>query len=124
MDKQLGVKISDNNFERLFDDLVIIFKFIRTKSQILVRSLNTKNLVVYKIKSALRPVFTNKKIADDIKVAEAKPQALLKRGSRVRVKGKGHVSRKQRFLLCFPGWLKWETYVSDAKFVSGKQKFF
>ena len=32
--------------------------------------------------------------------------------------------RKQCFLLCFPGWLNWETYVSDAKFVSGKQKCF
>ena len=27
-------------------------------------------------------------------------------------------------LLCFPGWLNWETYVSDGKFVSAKQKCF
>ena len=32
--------------------------------------------------------------------------------------------RKKCFLLCFPGWLYWETYVSDAKFVSGKPKCF
>ena len=32
--------------------------------------------------------------------------------------------RKQCFLLCFLGWLKWKPYVSDAKFVSGKQKCF
>ena len=77
MDKQLRVKISDNNFEWRFDDSLIIFKFIKTKSQILVSSLNTKNayknLVAYNINSDLRPVFRNKKIADDIKVAEAKP---------------------------------------------------
>ena len=27
-------------------------------------------------------------------------------------------------LLCSPGWLNWETYVSDTKFLSGKQKCF
>ena len=32
-----------------------------------------KNLVTYNINSDLRPVFRNKKIADDIKVTEAKP---------------------------------------------------
>ena len=73
----MRVKISDNNFERRFDDSFIIFKFTKTKSQVLVSSLNTKNvcknLVAYKINSDLRPVFTNKKIADHIKVAEAKP---------------------------------------------------
>ena len=77
MDKQLRVKISDNSFERRFDDSFITFKFIKTKSQILGRSLKTKivckNLVVYKINSDLHPVFSNKKIADDMKVAEAKP---------------------------------------------------
>ena len=61
MDKQLRVKIIDNNFERRFDDSFIIFTFIKTKSQILVSSLNTKNvcknLVVYKINSDLRPVY-------------------------------------------------------------------
>ena len=39
LNKQLRVKISDNN-----DDSVIIFKFIKTKSQILVSPLNTKNV--------------------------------------------------------------------------------
>lgn len=32
--------------------------------------------------------------------------------------------RKRCFFLCFPEWLNWETYVSNAKFVSGKQKCF
>jgi len=44
LDKQLRVKIGDNNFEWRFDDSLIIFKFIKTKSQILVSSLNTKNV--------------------------------------------------------------------------------
>ena len=37
-------KISDDNFESRFDDSFIISKFIKTKSQILVSSLNTKNV--------------------------------------------------------------------------------
>ena len=37
LNKQMRVKISDNNFERRFDDPFIIFKFIKTKSQIHVR---------------------------------------------------------------------------------------
>ena len=41
-------------------------KFFNTKNV-------NKNLVAYNINSDLRPVFRNKKIADDIKVAEAKP---------------------------------------------------
>ena len=32
LNKQLRVKISDNNFERCLDDPFIIFKFIKTKS--------------------------------------------------------------------------------------------
>ena len=32
--------------------------------------------------------------------------------------------RKHCCLLCFPGWLNLETFVSDAKVVSGKQKCF
>ena len=44
LDKHLRVKISDINFEWRFDDSFIIFKFIKTKSQILVSSLDTKNV--------------------------------------------------------------------------------
>ena len=44
LNKQLRVKISDNNFERCFDDPFIIFKFMKTKSQIHVSSLNTENV--------------------------------------------------------------------------------
>ena len=42
--KQLRVNISDNNFKWRFHNSFIIFEFIKTKSQILVSSLNTKNV--------------------------------------------------------------------------------
>ena len=44
LDKQLRVKISDKNFEWRFDESFITFKFIKSKSQVLVSSLNTKNV--------------------------------------------------------------------------------
>jgi len=36
----------------------------------------------------------------------------------------GNIVAETMFLFTFHGWLNWETYVSDAKFVSGKQKCF
>ena len=44
LDKQLRIKISDNICEWRFDKSFIIFKFVKTKSQILVSSLYTKNV--------------------------------------------------------------------------------
>ena len=42
LDKQLRIKISDKNCEWRFDESFIIFKIIKTKSQILVSSLYAK----------------------------------------------------------------------------------
>ena len=45
LDKQLRIKISDKNCEWRFDESFIIFKFVKTKSQILVSSLYAKMCV-------------------------------------------------------------------------------
>ena len=44
LDKQLRIKISGKNCEWRFDESFIIFKFRKTKSQVLVSSLYTKNV--------------------------------------------------------------------------------
>ena len=44
LDKQLRLKISGNNCEWRFDDSFIVFKLVKSKSQILVSSLCTKNV--------------------------------------------------------------------------------
>ena len=45
LDKQLRIKISDKNCEWRFNESFIIFKFVKTKSQILVSSLYAKMFV-------------------------------------------------------------------------------
>ena len=95
-DKHLRIKINDKNFEWRFDDSLIIFKFwkvrllkvlyilrMRVKSRCTWLKTTMWNVVSVvrrqlsdlgkKINSDKRPVFTRKKIADDIRVAEAKP---------------------------------------------------
>ena len=44
LDKHLRIKISDKNCEWRFDESFIIFKFVKTKSQILVSSLYAKKV--------------------------------------------------------------------------------
>ena len=46
LDKQLRIKISDKNCEWRFDESFIIFKFVKTESQILVSSLYAKGPVI------------------------------------------------------------------------------
>ena len=55
LDKQLRIKISDKNCEWRFDESFIIFKFVKTKSQILVSSLYAKmcvRILLHVIKNA------------------------------------------------------------------------
>ena len=55
LDKHLRIKISDKNCEGHFDESFIIFKFVKTKSQILVSSLYAKN-VCENLEAMLMPI--------------------------------------------------------------------